>query len=46
MNEEARKIMRENMLFQTKQTEKDIVGLGKLILSISVVGLIFFSFVL
>lgn len=46
MNEEARKIMMENMLFQAKQTEKDITGLCKLILFISVVGLVFFSFVL
>ncbi len=46
MNNDLKKYQIENMVFQAKQTEKDIVGLGKLILSISVVGLIFFSFVL
>lgn len=45
MNEKALKIMLENMLFQAKQTKKDIIGLGKLILFISVVALVFFSVV-
>ncbi len=46
MNEEARKIMLKSMLFQAKQTERDIIGLGKIYLILIVVGLVIYSVIM